>query len=180
MPETAWPALDQLKALSHDMVVTVLLPVSPRVGMAIQGQLQADNRVPKIPVYPRLRPLIPGQTHPGRCADELCLCVGLLCIGQFSCIAREQPDGVRDLSSGHGGWATREFLEHCNVPVLVLDVVALKYHPPLECLAGVAIGELCIRLGAQGKHATNVRLTSLVGDLLTLLHSGEVPDTNCL
>ena len=89
------------------MLVAMLLPKGTRVGVAIEGSQQANNRLlvttSAIRVEPLWWPVLGRELHPGFCAFELGLHISLLSVRLLNIVAWITANaiaGTRCLASG--------------------------------------------------------------------------------
>ena len=120
------PVGDRLETLLAKVFVAVLLPVAPRVGMAVERVDHRTDWVTNFVPVGSLGPLRFRDANPrfdGRL--QLALRVGSFSVSLLALMSRDKGVAVDRFSGLHGAWAADQLLEDCCLPVVVLDVVAL-------------------------------------------------------
>jgi len=101
---TGTPGRDLFETNLDEMIMTVPLPVSPRIGVTVESENQWANRVAKL--FPKWGTTLRGKADPRRgVAPEPTLDVGLFNISLLNGMTGGEPVGVTRLSSFHRGWA---------------------------------------------------------------------------
>ena len=171
--EAGAPIGDGLETHRPEVRFTMLLPVTPRIWVAIESQHQRADRITK--TGPRFGPLVTRQTHPGgRVAGELRLNVGSLSVALFSNVTREQPEGIACLSGLHGSRGTAHVIEESSLPLLVAHIVALEDNAALVLAIGVPSLKLGALLDADREDQTYMGLLTRTPGLVG--HSAPLPD----
>jgi hypothetical protein len=141
MPETRSPVGDGSEALTAEVLLTMLLPIPPGVGMPIKGQDERAHRVAH--PFPGTRPPVAGKAHPRRgIAAQLRLDVGLLSVALLALMAREQSERVAGFGGLQGGRRAAHFLKDGGIKAFILHIVPLEHDSPFEFALRVAHWEL--------------------------------------
>ena len=143
MPKTATPRLNGFEPHAHEVSLTMLFPVAPRVGVTVQGEEQWAHGIDNCRV-PMRGPLMPGKGNPGGRALEFRLSVGLGGISLLPGMAGKQGVAIGRLGSLHCCRAGGDFLKDCSSTVFISDIVALVDDTSLELARGISFRGLAV------------------------------------
>ena len=108
--EQAFPADAFFETASLDGFMTVLFPVQPREGVAVEVKFESANGVPELAPASRLS--IPGNRDPSLFSEVIRLSVGAHSVTVFAPLTGHPSDGVEEFGSSEVRCRSSLFREH--------------------------------------------------------------------
>ena len=149
------------------MSLAVAFPVPPRVGVPVQRKYKRANWVLVALVDPLLGPLLIRDGYPsGNVTVQVRLGVSLVGIRDFDVVTLNEAVTIRSARCFHRRRAAPKVLEQRCFPILVFDLITLKYSAPFELAIRISQWELVTFLNAEVENTREVYLDALLSSLV--------------
>ena len=177
MPEAAPPLFYRYKTHRLEMFLTVVLPITSSVGVSVQSPFESADWVDIrwLCFLPSVRPVVFRNADPSGCPSEVGLGVSLVGVGLLDIVTGQETISISSFGGLHRSRARGHLIKHGDVPVLVIDTIALEDDSTLKLSPGIVFVQFCVLFNTNVEYRSDKVISRSFLNVLPLVNILFIP-----